>query len=342
MLASSGGQAEFTGGSGGNAIATSGGSGGDDITTSGGSGGDPLIEGTGGVMSGGGPGTGGSPSGDSPLQSDPGDEGDGVFEDAGPYPLSAEASGPINGAPKGELLSSRTFNSPQIFSGWSFSYQIYVPAQYEPGKPAALAVFQDGVGAYGGIKVMQMFENLMHAKEMPVTIVLFIKPGSGGRSENYDTVSDRYGKMLIEEMIPSVLADYDIVEDPEGWAIAGFSSGGSAAFTAAWFWPDNFRKVSSNSGSFTGIRGADKFPQMIRDNAPKPIRVTLRSGTNDLDNQFGSWLDANFAMASALEEKGYHYRFTHGTGGHDMKQAAKDMANEWRWLWRGFKLPDYD
>ena len=69
---------------------------------------------------------------------------------------------------------------------------------------------------------------------------------------------------------------------------------------------------------------------MILHTDPKPIRVSLRSGTNDLDNQFGSWLDANFAMADALEAQGYHYRFTHGTGGHDMAQAAKDMAEEWR------------
>jgi enterochelin esterase-like enzyme len=277
-----------------------------------------------------------------PIQADPGDEGDGVFEDPGPYPLSPEASGPIDDAPKGHLSSTQTFTSPAVYAGWTFDYQIFVPAQYEAGKPAALAVFQDGVGAYGGIGVMQMFENLIHSGEMPVTIVLFVSPGSGGRSENYDVVSDRYGRFLLEEMIPDVLADYDLVDDPNGWAIAGFSSGGSAAFTVAWFFPDNFRKVSTNSGSFVSIRTAHEFPQMIRDTEPKPLRVTLRSGTADLDNQFGSWLDANFAMAAALEEKGYHYRFTHGTGGHDMKHAAKDMVEEWRWLWRGFSLPYYE
>jgi hypothetical protein len=47
-------------------------------------------------------------------------------------------------------------------------------------------------------------------------------------------------------------------------------------------------------------------------------------------------------MADALEEKGYHYRFAHGSGGHDMQQAAKDMVDEWRWLWRGYSLPYYD
>ena len=187
-----------------------------------------------------------------------------------------------------------------------------------------------------------MFENLIHSGDMPVTIVLFVSPGSGGRSENYDVVSDRHGRLLLEEMIPDVLSDYEITDDPNGWAIAGFSSGGSAAFTVAWFFPDNFRKVSTNSGSFVSIRTADEFPQMILDTEPKPIRVSLRSGTADLDNQFGSWLEANHAMADALEAQGYHYRFTHSTGGHDMNQAAKDMAEEWRWLWRGFSLPYYD
>lgn len=287
-------------------------------------------------------GTGGVVDPNAPIQADPGDEGDGVFEDPGPYPLSSEASGPIDDAPEGQLSSTQTFTSPEVYEGWTFDYQIFVPAQYEAGKPAALAVFQDGVGAYGGIGVMQMFENLIHSGDMPVTIVLFVSPGSGGRSENYDVVSDRYGRLLLEEMIPDVLSEYELVDDPNGWAIAGFSSGGCAAFTVAWFFPGNFRKVSTNSGSFVSIRTAHEFPQMILDTDPKPIRVSLRSGTNDLDNQFGSWLDANFAMADALEEQGYHYRFTHGTGGHDMAQAAKDMAEEWRWLWRGYSLPYYD
>lgn len=287
-------------------------------------------------------GTGGVVDPNAPIQADPGDEGDGVFEDPGPYPLSPEASGPIDDAPEGQLSSTQTFTSPEVYEGWTFEYQIFVPAQYEAGKPAALAVFQDGVGAYGGIGVMQMFENLIHSGDMPVTIVLFVSPGSGGRSENYDVVSDRYGRLLLEEMIPDVLSEYELVDDPNGWAIAGFSSGGCAAFTVAWFFPGNFRKVSTNSGSFVSIRTAHEFPQMILDTDPKPIRVSLRSGTNDLDNQFGSWLDANFAMADALEAQGYHYRFTHGTGGHDMAQAAKDMAEEWRWLWRGYSLPYYD
>lgn len=310
-----------------------------------------TTAGTGGVSSTGGAdatgsggdmGTGGVVDPNAPIQADPGDEGDGVFEDPGPYPLSSEASGPIDDAPEGQLSSTQTFTSPEVYEGWTFDYQIFVPAQYEAGKPAALAVFQDGVGAYGGIGVMQMFENLIHSGDMPVTIVLFVSPGSGGRSENYDVVSDRYGRLLLEEMIPDVLSEYELVDDPNGWAIAGFSSGGCAAFTVAWFFPGNFRKVSTNSGSFVSIRTAHEFPQMILDTDPKPIRVSLRSGTNDLDNQFGSWLDANFAMADALEEQGYHYRFTHGTGGHDMAQAAKDMAEEWRWLWRGYSLPYYD
>ncbi len=330
--------------SGGAPAGDGGSTGGAVVGTGGGSGG----FGTGGLGTGG-AGTGGDPAGaggtgdpNAPVQEDPGTEGDGTFEDLGPYPRSPESLGPIDGAPAGDLASTQTYTSAEVYAGWTFDYQIFVPTQYEAGKPAALAVFQDGVGAYGGIGVIQMFENLIHAGEMPVTIVLFVSPGSGGRSENYDVVSDRYGRFLLDEMIPDVLGEYDLVDDPDGWAIAGFSSGGCAAFTVAWFFPEKFHKISTNSGSFVSIRTADEFPQMIRDTDPKPLRVALRSGTNDLDNQFGSWLDANFAMAEALEEQGYHYRFAHGTGGHDMTQAAKDMVEEWRWLWRGYSLPYYD
>lgn len=316
--------------------------------TSGGSAGEGAAAATGGSAGAAGAegGTAGMAVNSGSFQADPGAEGDGTFEQAGPYKRSPEMAGPINGAPKGKLSGSKSFASPAVYAGWTFEYWIYVPSQYEAGKPAALAVMQDGVSQYeGDINITPVFDNLIHAGEMPVTIGLFVRSGVEGgtrkRVENYDTVSERYGKMLIEEMIPAVLSDYDIVDDPDGWSIGGHSSGGVAAFSAAWFWPDAFRKVFTNSGSFVDISGADVYPQLIREAPPKPLRVGLRSGTKDLSDNRGSWFDANVQMAEALAEKGYHHRLVKGTGGHSMDHAAQDIADELRWLWRGYKLPHY-
>jgi len=40
---------------------------------------------------------------------------------------------------------------------------------------------------------------------------------------------------------------------------------------------------------FVSIRGADKFPEMIRKTPAKPIKVCLQSGAKDLNVIFGSW-----------------------------------------------------
>src|SRR5207244_8882180 len=63
--------------------------------------------------------------------------------------------------------------------------------------------------------------------------------------------------------------------------ICGASSGGICAFTAAWERPDLFSKVLSHIGSFTNIRGGDRYPGIIRRADKKDIRVFLQDGTNE-------------------------------------------------------------
>ena len=52
-------------------------------------------------------------------------------------------------------------------------------------------------------------------------------------------------------------------------------------------------------GSFTNIRGGNIYPSWIRKTAPKPIRVFLEGGENDLNNSHGDWPLGNLQMAAA-------------------------------------------
>ena len=128
-----------------------------------------------------------------------------------------------------------------------------------------------------------------------------------------------------------------ITEDPEGRAIGGLSSGGICSFTVAWQRPDSFRKVISAIGSFTNIRGGGAYPEIVRKADKKPIRVFLQDGSNDLKNQFGSWFEANEAMAAVLKEKGYDYQFVIGDGGHSPKHGGSILPDTLRWIWRDYK-----
>lgn len=225
---------------------------------------------------------------------------------------------------------------------------IYVPAQYDGKEPACVMVFQDGssyMNPKGSYRVPIVFDNLIHKKEMPVTIGIFIDPGSftkdrtgkgdrKNRSFEYDTLSDQYVTMLEKEILPEVAKRYKLRQDAAGRAICGASSGGICAFTAAWQRPDLFSKVLSHIGSFTNIRGGDVYPGMIRKTPVKPIRVFLQDGKNDLNNQHGNWWLGNLQMERSLAFMGYDYKFAPGDGGHNGRHGGAILPESLRWLWR--------
>ena len=231
----------------------------------------------------------------------------------------------------------------KVFPGSTRDGWVYVPAQYDASKPAALMVFQDGGGyqsTNGGWRVPLVFDNLIAAKEMPVTIAIFLNPGTragqSNRSFEYDSLGSVYSKYLIDEAIPFITNKYNlaITSDPEMRAACGSSSGGICAFTIAWERPDQFRKVLSTIGSFTNIRGGHNYPAMIRKTERKPIRVFLQDGSNDLNNLHGNWPLANAEMASALAFQGYDHKFVLGDGSHNGKHGGSILPDALRWLWR--------
>jgi enterochelin esterase-like enzyme len=186
---------------------------------------------------------------------------------------------------------------------------------------------------------------------MPVTVGVFINPGivpgEAGRvqrSVEYDTLSDRYARFLLEEILPELEKTVKLRHDPESRAIAGISSGGICAWTVAWERPDEFRKVLSWVGSFTNIasgatrrEGGHNYEALIRKTPKKPIRVFLQDGANDLDNDNGNWPLANQQMAKALEFAHYDYKFVYGQGFHSNRHGRAILPESLRWLWRDYK-----
>lgn len=280
---------------------------------------------------------------------------------------------PQEGVPKGKV-TPHTWES-KIFPGTTRDYWVYVPAQYDGSTPACVMVFQDGAGGVnmnGSLRVPNVFDNLIHKKQMPVTIGIFINPGEfrgerdakgqprRNRSFEYDTLSDQYARFLLEEILPEVGKTYRLTADPEGRAIAGQSSGGICAFTVAWERPEAFRKVVSFIGSFTSIAyrpardgrpmqpGGDLYPTLIRKNPIKPLKIFLQDGSNDLNNSHGNWFLANQQMLSALEwanknaddhqAPGPRYQIKHvwGEGGHNGRHGGAILPDVMRWLWQGY------
>jgi len=265
------------------------------------------------------------------------------------YPLTADSK-PQEGVPKGRMEKQEPITS-KIIAGSVHEWSIYIPAQYKPEEPACVMVFQDGGG---GEKFQTVFDNLIHKKEMPVTIGIAISPGrvptkpavAGGkslprqtRSYEYDSITDRYARFVIEEVLPRVEEKYKIVKDPNGRAICGGSSGASCAFTVAFWRPDQFRRVVSFIGSYTNLRNGQDMPSLIRKYEPRPIRVFIQDGENDLSNYAGSWYHANLDMVSSFKYMNYEHVWVPGTGGHDGKQRAAVFPDACRFIWKGYPAP---
>lgn len=265
------------------------------------------------------------------------------------YELGPDSLSRHEGTPTGKV-EKLTWNDSKVFPETNRDWWIYIPDQYDGTTPACLMVFQDGQGMVsetGAYRVPIVFDNLIHKKEMPVTIGVFINPGRSNsqtdpnskpsnRSFEYDTLSDQYSRFLLEEIIPVVRRKVKLTDDPEGWAICGNSSGGICAFTVAWERPDKFRKVVSHIGSFTNIRGGHNYEALIRKTEKKPLRVFLQDGANDLDNQHGNWPLANQMMAKSLAFMDYDYKFVFGEGTHNPKHGASIFPDTMRWLWRDY------
>jgi enterochelin esterase-like enzyme len=208
-------------------------------------------------------------------------------------------------------------------------------------------VCQDGAGPKDYVPVV--FDNLIARGDMPVTVGIFIQPGvlsdkRPNRSFEYDTLSDQYARLLIEEILPEVEKTVRLRRDAANRAISGMSSGGIAAFTVAWERPNEFGKVLSWVGSFTNIasgasgrEGGHNYEAMVRKTPKKPIRVFLQDGSNDLDNAAGSWSLANLTLAKSLAYAGYDYRFEYGQGFHSVAHGRAILPDSLRWLWRDWR-----
>ncbi len=253
--------------------------------------------------------------------------------------------GTLQGEIKGPIRWAST-----IFPGTVRDYWVYVPAQYDRRKPACVMVVQDGLHRAQEWNLPTVFDNLIQQGDMPVTIGVFITPGivpapradaqdRFNRSFEYDSLGDRYARFLLEEILPEVGKSYNLSDDPNDRAIAGASSGAICAFNVAWERPDQFRRVFSTIGTYVGLRGANELPVLVRKVEPKPIRVFLQDGSNDLNLYGGNWWVANQDMLASLQWAGYDVNHAWGTGGHNGEHGAAILPEAMRWLWRDYPRP---
>ncbi len=276
------------------------------------------------------------------------------FYKLGPDSLEQE------GVPHGKMVGPLTLPC-EVYPKTMHTYWVYVPAQYDKTKPASLMIFNDGQAFKndkGDVRVQNVVDNLIHRREIPVMIVVFINPGRtaeqpeptprdwGDRNTNrpteYNTPDDKYAKIICDELLPVLYKEYNISKDPEQHGIGGASSGAIAAFSVAWERPDQFRKVISIVGSFVNLRGGHVYPERVLAAEKKPIRAFFQDGRNDnrglrAGGEYDpkrDWFYQNVRLVNALTKKGYDVNYVWGIGLHGQKQGGAILPDMMRWLWR--------
>ena len=316
----------------------------------------------------------------------PGTEGDGSFTIGPDYKIDPALAD--QGNPKGKSFEfSMPLAESRIFRGDDKTLEpekkavrkarkifVYVPAAYQDGTKAPVLVTHDGPSRLELVRFA--LDNLTISKNpnrrLPAFIVIAVENG-GNDSKNsergleYDTMSDRFGRFINDEVFPAVLNHAEIkaafphlaiTDNPWGRATMGCSSGGAAALTMGWFRPDLFRRVIAYSGTFVDQQDDDaaeeaKYPfgaweyhssmKLIAKSEKKPLRIFTHVSENDLrakdpeDTQH-NWVMAGQRTAAALKEKGYNHRFVFslGTGHCDGRVFQKTLADTLVWVWRGY------
>jgi len=242
---------------------------------------------------------------------------------------------------------------------------VYVPAQYKPGSEAPSIIVHDGPRIEKpDMNFAHVLDNLIAQRRIPVLIGIQIGNGGGDaqgheRGREYDTMSGLYAEFIEHEVLPLVEKRYGVklTKDPEGRAVMGISSGGSAALIMAWYHPEWYHRVVTFSGTFVNQQwpfnpetpdGAWGFHnKLIPESDPKSLRIFLSVGDRDLLNPnvmrdgMHDWVEANNRMARVLKDKGYHYQYLYCLNvGHGLGPArAQILPHALEWVWYGYPKP---
>jgi hypothetical protein len=277
----------------------------------------------------------------------PGDAGDGTYTlgttDPPEWKLAA-------GVTAGKLTPTASFLSTTF--GLHFPYTVYTSTNYSAGHPAIFLVFGDGISTYlnGGFHAATVLDNLTASGAIPPTVALFVDPPSDGgdpatvRVATYDPPTDKYPTFLMTELIPQVITGkYSISDDPDAWALIGYSASGGQGWNDIWKLPDNFHKFIGNSASYgaanVAMYGNVDWVSIIASSPMRDIRASNTTCLNDLMDQRGSWLTIITNVYKALVAKGNHARIETGPNGHyPPVDGERDFPNSLRWMFQGCKF----
>jgi enterochelin esterase family protein len=251
-----------------------------------------------------------------------------------------------------------TGNSPLLnrsYAPVNRNVSVYLPPGYVAGTQAPLLVLQDN--QWNKAYLDHVLDNLIATKKIPPLVAVSIDNGGGDstgseRGYEYDVVSGDYAMFVETEVLPLATQHCKaaFTTQANGRAIMGTSSGGAAAFGAAYWHPELFQKVLTYSTSLTQIFPTDDYPDgswsypnaLFAKSAHTELRIFFSVCDNDLNagaNNKSDWVAANQKMQQVLEKKGFNYQFYYARNAvHvDGKLINQTLPGALAWLWRDYQ-----
>jgi enterochelin esterase family protein len=240
---------------------------------------------------------------------------------AGPKSLLWE----VNDVPHGRL-ESQTFDSK--VAGEPRNFVVYTPPGYDAKARTRYPVlyllhgYSDDASSWSTAgRANVILDNLIaRGQAKPMIVVMPLGYGAmeivtNGWSRVNDQVLwqknlDRFGQILLREIIPQVEKSYRVRKGRDARAIAGLSMGGAESLLTGLNHLDRFGWVGSFSAGGLGTNYVSEFPKLGHPANDQLHLLWIGCGTAD-------WLHpANEAFCGWLKSEDIHYTWVESPGGH--------------------------
>ena len=202
---------------------------------------------------------------------------------------------------------------------------VYTPDGYDFTRPEPypLLIFLDGYEFLHIDRTETAIDQMILEGRIPPLVAVFVhNPTPESRSWEYNC-NPQFLRFMAEELVPWVRSRFHVSTEPSETALIGRSLSGLASTCSAFYRPDLFGKVLSQSGSFWWSP-VDEPPEWLAHQIalrnPQPIEFYLDVGNlEDIPNLITglSMLTVTRHMRNVLIARGYKVVYREFSGGHD-------------------------
>ncbi|NNF50850.1 MAG: enterochelin esterase [Gammaproteobacteria bacterium] len=215
---------------------------------------------------------------------------------------------------------------------------IYLPARYRSSRRYPLLIVHDGHDylQYSDLRIV--LDNLIHRLEIPPMIVALTT--SPDRLKEYSG-DERHANFICKELLPELLRELPISDEPQSRALMGASFGAVATLHAAWRNPGCFDRLLLQSGSFAFSDIGDhdrsaafdpvvRFVNKFRDDPGQPAqKIYMSCGV------YESLIYENRSMVPLLQAHEMQVRYEEVRDAHNWENWRDRMRMGLSWLFPG-------